>query len=173
MSYIAPGIEGWMSDEELAWLHATASGMASIAEVGSWKGRSTHALLTGCTGIVTAIDHFDGGAEVDCGGGISAPADVFDAFLRNVGDFENLEIIKRPSAEAATFLKGRTFEMVFIDAAHDYESVRADILLWRPLATRILCGHDYSAKWPGVRRAVDELLGTPDELHGSIWVKRC
>lgn len=47
---------------------------------------------------------------------------------------------------------------VYIDAAHDYESVAADIAAWWPrvLDGGILAGHDYDATHPGVVQAVDE-----------------
>jgi hypothetical protein len=48
-------------------------------------------------------------------------------------------------------------DMVFIDAGHEYEEVRADILAWKPKARKLLCGHDYP--FPQVKRAVHELLG--------------
>ena len=51
-------IEGWMEQTELEWLYSIASEMESIVEIGSWKGRSIHALCTRCKGTVTAIDLF-------------------------------------------------------------------------------------------------------------------
>ncbi len=52
------GIQGWMSLKELNWLYQQAKKCDSILEIGSWKGRSTHALLSGCKGIVTCVDTF-------------------------------------------------------------------------------------------------------------------
>ena len=49
-------IKGWMSKEELQWLHNQSLKMNSIVEIGSWYGRSTHALVSGCNGNVYAID---------------------------------------------------------------------------------------------------------------------
>lgn len=50
------------------------------------------------------------------------------------------------------------FCVVFIDALHDYESVKQDIALWWPLVRDggYLVLHDYNHKWPGVMRAVAE-----------------
>lgn len=66
---------------------------------------------------------------------------------------------------------------VYIDAAHDYDSVRADLLAWWPHVTAdgILAGHDYDETHPGVVRAVREFAEerglvvrlTRDEL--SSW----
>lgn len=54
--------------------------------------------------------------------------------------------------------RGAPFDVVFIDALHDYASVVQDISLWWPLvrAGGFLCGHDFNHNWPGVMRAVAE-----------------
>jgi len=56
----AEKIDGAMGREDLEWLHDTAKRMASVVEVGCWKGRSTYALLAGCLGPVYAVDHWEG-----------------------------------------------------------------------------------------------------------------
>lgn len=64
-------------------------------------------------------------------------------------------------------------DVVFIDALHDYESVKEDIALWWPLVRPggYLCGHDYNHKWPGVMRAVAERFNLMDVCLGpdSMW----
>jgi predicted O-methyltransferase YrrM len=71
------------------------------------------------------------------------------------------------SLEAAAKLVGLEFDMIFIDGAHDYENVKADILAWRPLSEGgLLCGHDYGTCWDGV---VKELIPHPKVGAGSIW----
>jgi hypothetical protein len=40
-------IPGWMTEDELRWLHETAKSMASVVEIGCYQGRSTFALLQG------------------------------------------------------------------------------------------------------------------------------
>jgi hypothetical protein len=66
-----------------------------------------------------------------------------------------------------------SLDVVFIDALHDYESVKHDIELWWPLVRPggYLCGHDYNHKWPGVMRAVAERFNLMDVCLGpdSMW----
>ena len=62
-------------------------------------------------------------------------------------------------------------DLVFIDGDHRYEPCKQDIKRYRPLVRKggILAGHDYNHRtWPGVARAVDELLG-PVRHCGTIW----
>lgn len=153
-------IEGWMSKEELNFLYKTAGEMDSVVEIGSWKGRSTHALLSACKGTVTAIDHFQGspGEQAHIG------QKPYDDFKKNVGMFKNLQVLKMSSDQAVN--KIGKVDMVFIDGAHTYEAVKNDIEKWLPKANKLICGHDF--KWETVRRAVEEMLGSVDVV-GSIW----
>lgn len=47
---------------------------------------------------------------------------------------------------------------VYVDADHDYDSVRAHLAAWCPRLALggLIGGHDYVHTWPGVRTAVDE-----------------
>lgn len=170
--YQDKGIPGWMTAVELDFLFKQAKKVDSVLEVGSWKGRSTHALLSGCKGVVTAVDHFEGSADkADATNKIGKDEDVLSQFKKNVGDFTNLSVCQMSSSQAETLLKNEMFDMVFIDAEHTYEGVKKDIELWKPHAKKILCGHDYQSGWPGVIKAVDEMIGKPDGVYGSIWYK--
>lgn len=65
-------------------------------------------------------------------------------------------------------VKTRFADMVFIDADHSYEACKGDILAWLPNIKPggIIALHDYrkqdtdipTQEWPGVDKAVDELL---------------
>lgn len=156
-------VEGWMTNEELNFLHQLSKKYNTIAEIGSWKGRSTNALLSGCPGIVTAIDHFNGSDIKDKTHGAVG---IYEQFLDNTKQFSNLKVMKMSSEEAAKSTE--TFEMVFIDAEHTYEGVKKDIELWKGKATKILCGHDYTPGWQGVVKAVEESFGKV-KFVGSIW----
>jgi glycosyltransferase involved in cell wall biosynthesis len=165
-------IEGWMSFEEQQFLYNTAKKMETVCEIGSWKGRSTHAIATGCPGQVTAVDTFAGSQdERDETLWRAKQSDVYAEFLVNTSGLKNITVVKKESSDAAQYFPEKSFDMVFIDAEHTYEGVKKDIRNWKDKAKIVLCGHDYSSGWPGVMQAVDEELGGPDEVHGSIWVK--
>ena len=167
-------IEGWMNKADLLWLFRIAKEMESVVEIGSWKGRSTHALLLGCKGIVYAVDHFlgDTGIQMD----VSAKSELKNAytdFVKNVGDFKNLKIFKMDNAEAVKHFEDNSIDLIFIDGDHSYEAVLADIKRWLPKAKKIICGHDRRNK--EVRKAVKKMFGDNferNEARGSLWIKR-
>lgn len=169
MPYVDHGIQGWMSDECLIWLYEQAQTMTSIVEVGSWKGRSTSALLQGCPGPVFAVDHFMGVPgkchwthhEVTTGG-------LFSEFWDNVGHFPNLTAMRMPSCEAAQYFSPESVDMAFIDGCHTYDSVMADLTAWRPKCRRLLCGHD--AEFDSVQQALRDFgYRHHDDFNLGIW----
>ena len=165
-------IKGMMSIPELEWLYGTALGMQSVVEIGSFMGRSTHALCTACPGKVYAVDTFNNGWIMP-----NSPADTFQDFYKNVGHFKNLAIIKGTSEAASKVEVIPPFvDMVFIDGDHSYDSVMQDLRLWEPRCLKVICGHDYAASTePGVTKAVDEYFGKDRVLRGSgslWWIKK-
>jgi hypothetical protein len=61
--------------------------------------------------------------------------------------------------------------MVFIDAGHDYDSVKKDIDWAIRSNCPVICGHDYhKGLHPGVAKAVDESFGDDIEIYGSVWL---
>lgn len=61
--------------------------------------------------------------------------------------------------------------MVFIDAAHSYAAVKADILNAQKLNCPIICGHDYQPLYQDdVMKAVDECYPENKKVFGSVWV---
>jgi glycosyltransferase involved in cell wall biosynthesis len=171
-SYPDSLIDGWMTFEECQFLYNISKKMGTVCEIGSWKGRSTHALLSGGS-KVTAVDTFKGSADpLDWTHELGKKIDVLGEFKKNVGHFPNLKIIQGKSTEVAKTVEDKEYDMVFIDAGHTYEELRDDIRAWKGKAKIALCGHDYfETVWMGVVRAVDEELGGPDEVHETIWVK--
>ncbi len=87
--------------------------------------------------------------------------------LKNVGININngcyFEMISDSAVAGKQWYDGKV-DMLIVDAAHDYESAKADIEAWMPHVNGFFFMHDYDAQdapnqYPGVKRACDELLG--------------
>lgn len=81
-------------------------------------------------------------------------------------------LLSMTTYEAAQAVEDGSLDFVFIDADHSYEAVRTDIAMWRSKVRPggWLGGHDYSPKFPGVIKAVDQLYADRlQTLPGAIW----
>lgn len=72
---------------------------------------------------------------------------------------ERAEIIPLCSLEANELINFEELDFCFIDAAHDYESVKSDIIAWLPKVKKggWMIFHDYGL-FEGVTKAVDEMF---------------
>jgi predicted O-methyltransferase YrrM len=155
-----------MAPLELEWLNGKASMMhGSVVEVGSLHGRSSYALGLDCPGEVYCIDPWN-----DAG---------WKSWSASLAPLTNVHGIREPSPQAGVHVPDPV-DMVFIDGAHDYDSVVADITYWRSRCQVLLCGHDYvpfsalrgnEPGFPDVKVAVDELLGDSVRVADgcAIW----
>jgi len=103
--------------------------------------------------------------------------------IKKLPSLEGPIIIKEiDSLEAAKLYDDGFFDLVFIDAAHDYKSVLNDIIAWKPKVREggILCGHDffksgdrpYSQVHSAVKAVFDWVNLVSDESPGSdrcVW----
>jgi predicted O-methyltransferase YrrM len=103
----------------------------------------------------------------------------YERFLKNIKPIENfIKPIKSSSTEAANNFADNSLDFVFIDARHDYDSVKADLDAWYPKLkpAGVFAGHDYDyPRWRGVVKAVDDFcvnkkltLMSPQREH--CWV---
>ena len=136
-----------------------------VCEIGSWAGRSAIAMAqAGAT--VHCVDTWEGSKNDDGCKAYQGSEPPYAVFLRNVEGFPITSTVGRSPGAACNFADG-AFDIVYIDAEHDYDSVKADIKAWKPKAKHIIAGHDYNV-FPGVRKAVDELC--PDRsVLGNVW----
>lgn len=173
-------IQGWMTVNELTWLATQAQGRQFIIEVGSWRGKSARAIADNTQGLVLCVDHFKG-TKPDVGQDFahSLPGGVLGEFYDNLADHilsgHVIPVIaaSQDGWSRITSIWGtECADMVFIDADHSYEAAKGDIVCYRELLRDggILCGHDYSRDYPGVIRAVDELLPGFRRGPDSIWL---
>lgn len=148
-------ISGWLRPNEGRALAELARGKR-VLEIGSYCGLST--VCMGRTAAhVTAMDYFDGR-------GTPNPQDTLAAFQSNIKRYGLSEkvVICHPD-ETPPLLD---YDLIFIDGAHDLESVRADISKALSLLAPggLLAFHDYSDFDFEVTVAVDELLANGGEL---------
>lgn len=147
---------------------------ADIAEIGVYLGHSVVYMATlareaGKDIKIFAVDTFEGSLE-------HKKHDFYDEFRYNINTCDVSEYVlsyQLNSVGAADYLCLQYFDFVFIDAAHDYESVKADIQAWIPKVKPgcVLAGHDYCDAWPGVKQSVDELIPNR-QLNKSVWWTR-
>jgi SAM-dependent methyltransferase len=139
-----------------------ANNFGTFVEVGCKEGRLTGALLKQFPALkVVAIDPWRPFPDRS-GEGAETYEDwdfgkIEREFWQNVeGHMGRLEMLRSTSLEAAAKLADQKFDLVFLDAGHDHQSVLEDIDAWWPLVRDggFLCGHDYQHKFPGVMRAV-------------------
>ena len=152
------------------------------AEVGVWDGDSSAYFLTSVPNLVlTMVDLWQPIPEdhpyKKAGDGVSrASADKMEwmmrlAYQRTEFAADRRYIVRAESTAVARDTAPGFFDLVFIDAAHDYESVLADCRAWwhtvRPGGT--YCGHDYKKRTPGVVQAVNEFA---EEVGVRLWKNR-
>lgn len=183
-------VAGWLTCEaDISALKSIASVVADrrkgpgdivVAEIGSWGGGSALAIHEGLgqrSHEIHCIDTWDGGIQADLRKQIElwgGPDVLFDVFRKNMGSLIHDKVVfphRMTSLEAAEHLDF-PFDMVFVDAGHDYESCYEDIMAWLPRVRDggILCGHDYCEDFPGVVRAVNEVFGRANRTSGlCMW----
>lgn len=138
---------------------------STFVEVGSWKGKSisffTVESLNASKDIdIFAVDTWRGSSEHSQDPNVVDDT-LYDLFLNNIKPIEShITAIRKPSVEAAEDFNDDSIEIVFIDAAHEYEPVKEDINTWLPKVRKggLIAGHDYLL--PSVKKAVDETFGS-------------
>ncbi len=133
----------------------------TFVEVGAKEGRTTGHILKNCPLTeVIAIDPWrpmPQMADVEQGETYEKWdfAKIEAEFWENVGEHKDRVRMLRMTGDEALIEVGPPVDLVFIDAAHDHQSVRDDIRAWWPLVKEggTLATHDFNHKWPGVERA--------------------
>ena len=154
----------------------------TIVEVGSWTGQSMAFMAQrlqarGWKGRLVAVDTFLGEQNQPLHLGIVAAAGgsirpTFEQNMRDCGVSEMIEVIEGDSAASAERFADGSCDFVFIDAAHDHDSVVRDILAWIPKIRPggLMAGHDYPCG--DVWAAVLECFGNSGyEVKGACWAK--
>lgn len=101
--------------------------------------------------------------------------EVYECFFEKAYKRNNISIYRMKSKEASTHFQDGERDLVYIDAGHEYEQVADDLKNWLSKVKKggWITGHDYRSKFPGVIKAVNELVGKPDKVFpDTSWVKR-
>ncbi|MGN2275083.1 class I SAM-dependent methyltransferase [Priestia megaterium] len=167
-------VEGWLRDQgvENLYRYALKAPVSNIVELGSWKGRSTsclaYAIKDRNEGHVYAVDTWKGSSEHKKILQGYVEDQLYNEFIENMTKLNLLDYIKpikMDSVEASRkWPLSLQIGLLYIDASHDYLSVKRDFEFWSPFVTT--GGYiifDDVPSWPGPTKLVNEL---------SKWYKR-
>lgn len=166
----AIGVEGFMHCDELEKLVDLACNK-NVLEVGSFKGLSAW----GMAAVAKSLKCVDTFMANSAGQFQLHELTTLEDFKKATARFNNVWHFAGTSEQASTAIPG-TFDMIFLDAMHTYEDVKADINRWWP---RLVQGgtfafHDYRHEhFPGVKQAVDERFGQlPNAVCTLGWLTK-
>lgn len=100
---------------------------------------------------------------------------VYDDFLSNIKPIRKIiNPILGLSNEVVKEYQNESLDFVFVDGAHDYDSVNSDISNWfiKVKENGIIGGHDYDPiLFPDVVKAVNDLFGIDNiRIDGYCWL---
>jgi hypothetical protein len=139
-----------------------------IVELGAFTGNATKIFHYNFN-FVIAVDKWEDYFQMS-GVDFKEAEKQFD---KDIQLFTNVWKHKNNSIDAADKID-QLVDIVYIDALHTYDAVKADIKAWWPKIKPggFLAGHDYHAKWPGVIQAVDEFKKPDCVFCDTSWIIR-
>ena len=152
----------------MAIISRLPDGPCQVAEVGVWTGQMSEQLLrrhealtlwmVDCwTEVPFGHAYRNSGSTIAQSTQAQMDAALEEAEARTRFAEDRHHILRMPSICAAAQMEPGSLGLVFIDAAHDYESVTADLEAWLPTVKRggWIGGHDHAHPTQGaVREAV-------------------
>lgn len=170
-------IQGWFDFQSIYDQAANNIPENGIAvEIGTWKGRSAIYLAdrikqANKNATLFCIDSWSG--IVDHPFPMPLSLGAFREFQENVlacGHAEMIIPVISNSINATTIFPDRSIDFVFLDASHDYASVKRDIIAWLPKVRLggTMAGHDYYHDT--VRKALEETIRDVS-IGGACWIK--
>lgn len=158
---------GGLTEEEMravvGW--ATEDIGMTVVEVGTLFGLTARELSYWIAGgRVVAVDNFSWNP-------FGLPPKIHEVFTRRILRGSKVELVNCSSEDWRKQVTGR-IDMIFFDASHRYEDVKAECEWAKAAGIKIISGHDYGNPNPrfGVTRAVDEIFGKDNiEVVGMCW----
>ena len=147
----------------------------NMIEIGTFTGESTVIFadhfkkVIGVDPMLSNYDKEDPTSNFDFN-------EVLDMFNNRTSNYKNISLIQKTSNDAASDFEDNTFDFVYIDGRHQYDSVREDILNYLPKVKKggVIGGHDYinEGHLKGVYQAVNQTIGVPDKtFKDGSWLK--
>lgn len=175
-------LQGWGSTSSVFSSVISELKPGLIVEVGTWKGASALHMASICRAQklateIVCIDTWLGNWQAwSRSEGVGSREDLkihnglprlYYQFMSNVVAMQMQDIITPlplTGVAGAKLFKHMNIRppVIYIDGDHEYESVIFDLSLWLDVLAPggVIIGDDYA--WPGVRRAVTELLAKKD-----------
>jgi hypothetical protein len=187
MQHFYNDVHGFMTDNHLTYFSKIITVMpenAQWVEVGSWQGKS----ISYC--VVESINRDKKinfhcvdtwqGSEEHQEFDVVKNNQLYDTFIANIQPIkEYVKIYRMPSVEASEEFEDESLDFVFIDAAHDYDNVMADLDAWFPKIKTggILGVDDYKPKMSGVWHGLNDFiennkLSTPTRTGRACYLKK-
>ena len=96
----------------------------------------------------------------------------YDELKASFKDNSNAVLIKESTFTAHSNIEDASLDFVFIDADHQYESVKKDIVNWLPKVRPggYICGHDINKQF--VLQAITKTIKTYETGPDLIWFKQ-
>lgn len=170
-NHIYHNIDGWFDFQKLyRYAINEFKDGSHFVELGAWMGKSTSFMAieianSGKNIKFDAIDTWNGSINENLHKDIinNLNETLYNKFLNNISCVSDyINPIKGYTYNVVNNYEDKSLDFIFIDASHDYESVKKDIVDWYPKLkdNGIIAGHDYNIKnWPGVVKAVNEFFG--------------
>jgi len=146
-----------------------------VLEIGCWVGKTSCLFaneLKKCNGKLVCVDWWKGD---ECLGMLAEQNNIYDLFVKNIKKEKcqnEIIVFSSDVNDVLKLFKPEMFDLIFIDGGHTYEQTKKDIFNCKRILKNdgILCGHDFGCQFPGVEKAVCEMV---DEFNliERIWIK--
>jgi hypothetical protein len=141
-----------------------------ITEIGSCEGVSTELFAITCK-YVYAIDPWEKSEKPNSKLEFRMARASKEKYMKRMRKYQNVTTINDFSEIVVNTFKNNSLDAVYIDGAHNKDSVTADINLWLPKIKKggVLCGHDWSSKT--VQHVLIKKFKSVDKIYkDDSWV---
>ena len=135
-------IDGWLYNDQAYILYQLSSHLKNenpvVVELGSWMGKSSYVLARGLihkpNATLYCIDPFNADGDIRSKKIYGINSNPLQAFILNMKTYHVDSKIRICQGYSYDYLQkiNKNIDLIFIDANHSYNAVRADFLGWAP-----------------------------------------